>query len=93
MYKVFTIYDSKAAAYLPRFIQTATGLALRQFEEATHRSDTPIGKHPADFTLFEVGTWDEQTDATTTLKAKINLGTALEIKEPLASVSDIHEAN
>ncbi len=84
MQKIFTVYDSKAEAHLPPFFSPATGLALRAFETAANTPDHDFNKYPGDYTLFELGFFDEIKCDWAFHEAKINLGTALEFKQPAA---------
>lgn len=83
--KLFQVYDSKAQAYLGIIETTTTGLALRSFIEAANREDHNFNRYAADYTLFETGDRDDSTGIITNLEAKINLGTALEHIEPVAT--------
>lgn len=76
--KIFNVYDSKAETYMQPFFMQTTGQALRSFEDTVNDPSTVFNKHSADFTLFEIGTYDDQTAQIITLESKINLGTALE---------------
>lgn len=75
---MFTIYDSKTETYSPPFFMRTTGEAVRTFQDLSVDKDTSIGRYPADFTLFEVGTFDDKTGTTVGNKAFVNLGLALE---------------
>ena len=57
--KMFTVYDVKANAYLPPFHMQSVGEAHRSFEDTCNTPDHPFNKHPTDYTLFEVGTFDD----------------------------------
>lgn len=81
IYKVFTVYDSAAEAYMTPFFVVATGQALRSFGDAASDPAHDFGKHAADFTLFEIGRYDDATGRIEMLDAHVNLGTALEYKE------------
>lgn len=84
--KMFTVYDSKTEAYLPPIYHRSRGEALRAFEATTNMDDHQFNKYPADFTLFEIGEFDDSTCTIETLSAHINLGKALEFlkfQEPL----------
>lgn len=55
-----SIRDSKAEAWLtPMFFQS-NAQALRSFSDAANDKNLPIGLHPEDYTLFQLGTWDER---------------------------------
>ncbi len=80
--KIFTVFDAAAEAYMQPFFQHNRGIAIRSFSEAANDASQAIGKYPADFTLFEVGEYDDQNCSMTMLDAKRNLGTALEFRNP-----------
>ena len=54
----FTVYDSKAETFMPPFFVPSKGLAIRAFEDCVNSADHHFGKHPADYTLFSLGTFD-----------------------------------
>lgn len=76
--KVFTVYDSKAEAYLPPFLAQTKGQALRSFADLANDKSTNVGKYPEDFTLFELGEYDSIRGEYSMLQAKISLGVASE---------------
>lgn len=57
--KVFGVYDLKALAYLQPFFSQSTGAAIRAFEDVVNDGNSPIAKHPGDYQLFELGTFDD----------------------------------
>jgi len=60
--KAFAIRDTKAEAFTrPPIFVLATGVAIRSFQEAVNNKDNEIGQYPADFTLFEIGEFDQIT--------------------------------
>ncbi len=75
--KVFSVFDSKAEAFIQPFYSQTTGTAVRSFEQALQNEDHEFRKFAADYTLFELGEFDQQTGSFTELPAKINLGLAL----------------
>lgn len=79
--KIFTVFDCKAESYLPPFHAGSTGLALRSFADAVNRSDHFFNKHPSDYTLFEIGEFDDQSALYTMLPALLSLGCAIEYLE------------
>lgn len=78
--KVFTVYDSKAEIYLKPFHMNSRGEAVRAFGDASLDEKTQIAKHPEDFTLFEIGEFDDSNGEYRMLNAKVSLGNALELK-------------
>lgn len=61
MLKIYTVFDQVAAAYLKPFTLPSDALAIRAFTDAVNTPDHPFNKHPADYTLFYVGEFDETT--------------------------------
>lgn len=80
--KMFSLYDSKAEAYNKPFYAVTTGAALREFEDAVRNGESMMNKYPHDFTLFEIGVFDDETAEIVIHNAKINLGTAHEYLKP-----------
>lgn len=63
---------------MPPFYQHATGQAIRTFQDMACDSNHQVGQHPTDYTLFEIGEFDQSNASITMLDAKRPLGTALE---------------
>lgn len=61
IHHLYSIYDRKAAYYLPLFQQRVHADALRQFTEIVTKSDTPISQYPADYDLVCLGQIDLET--------------------------------
>lgn len=87
--KVFTVYDSKAQAYLQPFFMQSAGQAIRAWEDTSNNPETQFSRHPADFTLFEVGTYDDQVGRFENLNAPVALGTALQLKKQPTSAAPL----
>lgn len=59
--KVFAIHDGKMKMFqLPFFIHTV-GAALRLFEDLCNDPKSTVNRHPEDFVLYEIGTYDDNT--------------------------------
>ena len=80
--KVYTVYDSKVGAYLNPFFMKSNGECLRAWHEVCNDPQSNISKYPSDFTLFEIGEWDDSTGEFSMYTAKQPLGTALEYNLP-----------
>lgn len=60
---VVSVRDAKAEMFLrPWFVQT-TGIAVRAFTDEVNRVDisNPIYTHPTDFSLYELGTFNDNS--------------------------------
>lgn len=57
--KMYSIHDSKAEAYLPPIFMRTAGEAIRTFEQTCKDPNSQFSKFPADFTLVELGEFDE----------------------------------
>lgn len=59
IHKMFSIYDAKAKAYLPPFILPEVGMATRAFGDAVNSTDHQFNKHPSDYFLHQIATFDD----------------------------------
>ncbi len=78
IFKVFTVFDSKAEAYLPPFILPHDDMAKRIFSDCCNKDDHQFGAHPADYTLFRLGCWSDKTSGFDLENAPVNLGVGVE---------------
>lgn len=78
MLKIYSVYDSKTEAYLQPFFAPAHGSALRMFQQAVEEPGHQFHRFSADFTLFCIGSFDEQKGTLTSLEHLINLGNGIE---------------
>lgn len=76
--KIYSVYDSKAEAFAsPMYFQTK-GQAIRSFTEAANDKSHPIGKYPEDFTIFELGEFNDSNSRFTLYDTPYSLGLAIE---------------
>lgn len=61
MLKVFSVYDKAAEAFLQPFFAPTVGIAIRNFRTAANQEDHQFHRHADDYTLFELGEFDEST--------------------------------
>lgn len=78
MKKAFSVYDNKAGFYMAPFFLQSTAEGIRSFTDAANDPHIAISKHPEDYTLFELGSFDDQTGVFTQHVAMIPLGCAAE---------------
>ena len=80
-HKMFVIHDSKANAYLQPWFLTQRAMAQRAFMDCVNDKDHNFGRHPEDYTLFQIGTFDDQ-NAKIDWNSPIALGNGLEYIKP-----------
>ena len=61
IYMVFSIYDEKAEVFNTPFFQRAEPEAIRAFADLAVDPNTLIGRHPADFSLYYIGEYNDHT--------------------------------
>ena len=76
--KVYVVYDSKAQFYQSTFCMRSRGEALRAWAVVAKDVERDIGKFPADYTLFEIADYCDETGSYVMYDSKVSLGTALE---------------
>ena len=59
--KAYSIYDNKAAIYLPPFYNTNDQVAIRTFTDILQNPNTPMNRHPEDYSIYHVGYFNEET--------------------------------
>lgn len=83
---VYAVFDAAVSAYMQPFFMQAHGQAIRGFVDLARDKNTNIANHPADFTLCQLGTYDEYTGKFTNLEpSPFPLGTALELSSAAAA--------
>jgi len=80
--KLFSIYDSKAESFSNPVYLNSTGLAVRTFSDSVQDPESQFAKHPADYTLFELGTYDDNTAEFKLLPTPKSLFIAIEFITP-----------
>lgn len=75
---VYAIYDDKAEAYLQPWFAVNNAVALRNFQQAANDQSSQFNKHATDYTLFQIGEFDETTGRITPLETLKALGGAWE---------------
>jgi hypothetical protein len=78
---VFTVYDSKSEAYLQPFFLQTKGQAVRAFTDSVNDPQHQFCRHPEDYTLFELGEYDDFKGSFKIHKTPQVIGKALEFKE------------
>ncbi|AXH77468.1 MAG: nonstructural protein [Microviridae sp.] len=56
--KCFAVLDIKAELYGAPFFMSTNGEAVRAFKDLANDQNTTIGRHPEDYRLMRLGTFD-----------------------------------
>lgn len=99
--QLFTVHDSAAAAYLPPTVYQSTGLALRAFSDAANDQKHAFHQHAKDYTLFHLGSFNDQNASFDIKSPAIALANALDVlrpelpfdESPLATARDLPQNN
>ena len=59
--RIFSIFDVASGAYMRPFYTVTQGQAKRAFMDCATDPNHEIGRHPKDYTLFEIGSFDDIT--------------------------------
>lgn len=57
--RMFAIFDIKANAFGRPYFAKTVGLGERMFMDAVNQPDSELRRHPFDFVLYEVGSFDD----------------------------------
>lgn len=61
IYQVFSVKDSKAAAFALPFFLPRMEVALRSFRDAVRNPEHDMHKHPEDYALYCLGEFNDET--------------------------------
>ncbi|WNK12661.1 MAG: nonstructural protein [Microvirus sp.] len=75
--KAFALLDTKVSAFHTPFFMAHTGHAIRACGELGADLSTTVGRHPADFILYEIGEFDDSRGSLLPHDLPINLGPVL----------------
>lgn len=78
IHKIFAVLDSKAETYTHPLIFKTKGEAIRSFSDEANNGNSQISRHPEDYTLFEVGSYDDSNATFDLLPTPTPVGKALE---------------
>lgn len=77
---VNAVYDQAVGAYATPFFTKSRGEAVRSWLDVCNDPKSQMFIHPTDFTLLELGVYDDSNGTFENHQTPISLGTALEMK-------------
>lgn len=84
MLHLFSIFDQKAECFQTPYFAASRGTGVRMFHKLANDQNTIVGQYAADFTLFELGTFDDSEGSFELHDTPINLGLAITMQEAAA---------
>lgn len=78
---IYSVFDVKAGAYLRPYFAETRGLAIRTFSDVVNDATHEFSRHAADYTLFELGSFDVESGEIVSRVESI--GTALQFIVPV----------
>lgn len=59
--EIFAVRDRQLAAYMQPFFAPTIGSAIRAFSDGMNDGTTPMAKHPDDYDLWHLGSFNDNT--------------------------------
>lgn len=82
---VCAVYDRQAECFGRPVFTAAIGLAVRSFTDEVNRpsQDNPMWLHPDDYTLYQIGVYDDQEGSFDPFgrPEKVSSGTSVKVRE------------
>lgn len=78
----YSIFDRKTLVYYQPWFQPTDGAASRILADLVNDPSTSIGKHPGDFVLFRIGTYDDAKGLMTSVSPLVHIMDAIALAPP-----------
>ena len=79
---IVAVRDSAADAFGRPFVVSTLGLATRSFIDEVANPDSAFHSHPSDYTLYELGSFDDNTGKFVSLESPRQIMRGLEAVTP-----------
>ena len=76
---LYTVHDSCAGVYERPWCARSDGEAMRSFQTIACDATHPIGQHPEHYSIFRVGTWDDNSAKLEPEVPKTHLANAIDL--------------
>jgi len=73
MKNIYVLHDSKAKMYHTPFYMVNDDACLRTMVDMVNNQENEVSKFPEDFTLFNIGTFDEETANIELLQERVTI--------------------
>ncbi len=79
LHQIFTVFDSKTAAYLPPMYMQTKPAMIRALTDTVNDPSHQFHLHPEDYTLFYLGSFNDENAVFDLEKSPVALATCLEL--------------
>lgn len=86
---IYTVNDLASQTYLKPFCFATDRDAIEGFKHVCNDDETPYSKHPQDFNLISLGSFDERTGLLSVSDEKMCVARALDMKEKTPTIKEI----
>lgn len=93
-YKAYSIYDIKSAVYQNPFWALTHGSATRIVQDAANDVNTSLARHPADYILYCVGSFDPASGILSPLEHRehvVDVAALIHLHKPQMPLFNDHE--
>lgn len=84
---IFSVYDSKAETFMQPFFTQSRGVAIRMFTSAVADKAHDFNRFAEDYTLFELGAFDEEAGCFQNHDTPVSVATGIAIRAAAAAAS------
>lgn len=92
LHRIFSVYDTKSEAYLQPFFMSTSGQAIRAITDCANDPNHQFGRHPADYTLFDLGQFDDNHATWDLKETPVALVKCLELLDRADTVEPLFKA-
>ena len=71
IHQVVSVFDGALQAFVRPFTVPAVGVAMRSFMDEAAKADSDVAKHPGDYELHHLGTFEDTTGVFTPVDAQV----------------------
>lgn len=82
--EIFSIFDSKAVAFITPFFLTNRQTAVRAVKDCTAVESHAFARNPSDYVLYHIGSFDDATGHILAFAQPVVLGSAASFAQPEA---------
>lgn len=91
--RIMSVRDGKAGIYLKPQFYLHLGQAMRDWDSLVNEPGSVFAKFPEDFTLFEMGTFDDENGQIQVHTVPMQLSSAREVQKITPSQATLRAAN